>query len=173
MPPEQRIRLDDRQEVSPRHQRRQCDERVARRIGRFPANDYDLTGEYARADFDRRHRLVIPGRLTARSIADIGVGLTINSPGLYTKLLGQDIFHNGRGRARPAGVARNTLQAAGFASFGLRIARDIPIGSGKNDDHALSVGLDAFSLTNRVNYGSYVGTSDPLCSCSVSARSPR
>ena len=25
-------------------------------IGSFPANDYDLSGEWARADFDRRHR---------------------------------------------------------------------------------------------------------------------
>ena len=28
----------------------------------FPANDYDLSGEWARADFDRRHRFDLLGR---------------------------------------------------------------------------------------------------------------
>ena len=28
-------------------------------INAFPANDYDLSGEWARADFDRRHRLLV------------------------------------------------------------------------------------------------------------------
>ena len=31
-------------------------------IGSFPANDYDLSGEWARADFDRRHRFILLGR---------------------------------------------------------------------------------------------------------------
>ena len=31
-------------------------------IGSFPANDYDLSGEWARADFDRRHRFNLLGR---------------------------------------------------------------------------------------------------------------
>ena len=30
----------------------------------YPANDYDLSGEWARADFDRRHRLLLFGSLT-------------------------------------------------------------------------------------------------------------
>src|SRR5262249_32607371 len=64
----------------------------------FPANDYDLSGEYARADFDRLHRLVLLGRLTPRKIADIGVGLTMNSAGPYTELLGVDVYNNARGR---------------------------------------------------------------------------
>jgi outer membrane receptor protein involved in Fe transport len=33
-------------------------------LGFYPANDYDLSGEWARADFDRRHRLVLLGRVT-------------------------------------------------------------------------------------------------------------
>src|SRR5262249_54486483 len=56
-------------------------------IGWFPANDYDLSGEYARADFDSLHRVVLLGRFTPRSLADIGVGLTMNSAGPYTELL--------------------------------------------------------------------------------------
>jgi hypothetical protein len=56
-------------------------------IGWFPANDYDLSSEYARADFNRRHRLVLLGWVVPRSIADIGLGLTISSAGRYTETL--------------------------------------------------------------------------------------
>ena len=38
-------------------------------IASFPANDYDLSGEWARADFDRRHRFTAarPHQPRARS----------------------------------------------------------------------------------------------------------
>jgi len=142
-------------------------------ISWFPANDYDLSGEYARADFDRLHRLVLLGRLTPRKIADIGVSLTMNSAGPYTELLGVDVYNNARGHARPPGVARNTLEAAGYASLDLRIARDIPLEKGKSE-RALTFGADVFNLTNRVNYGSYVGTiGSPLVRQPTSARPAR
>ena len=96
----------------------------------------------------------------------------MNSAGPYTELLGQDIFNNGRGRARPDGVARNTLEGAGFASLDLRIARDITLGG--KDGRELTLGLDVFNLTNRVNYGGFVGTiGSPLFLQPVSARAPR
>jgi hypothetical protein len=142
-------------------------------INWFPANDYDLSGEYARADFDRLHRLVLLGRLAPRKIADIGVSLTMNSAGPYTELLGVDIYSNARGRARPAGVARNTLEAAGYASLDLRISRDIKLGQGSSE-RQLTLGADVFNITNRVNYGSYVGTiGSPLFLQPTSARPAR
>jgi outer membrane receptor protein involved in Fe transport len=143
-------------------------------IGWFPSNDYDLTGEYARADFDRRHRLILLGRVTPRSIADVGIGLTMNSAGPYTELLGQDVYNNGRARARPAGVSRNTLEAAGFASLDVRVSRELTLAKGKPEERALTLGLDAFNLTNRVNYATFVGTiGSPLFLQPISARSPR
>ncbi len=143
-------------------------------IASFPANDDDLSGEYARADFDRRHRLVLLGRLSPRSVADVGVGLTLTSAGPYTVLLGQDIYNNGRGGARPAGVARNGLEGAGFASLDVRISRDLTFAKEKPDPPTLTIGIDGFNLTNRVNYGSFVGTiGSPLYRQAVSARSPR
>ncbi|HZR23547.1 MAG TPA: carboxypeptidase regulatory-like domain-containing protein [Vicinamibacterales bacterium] len=139
-------------------------------IAWFPANDYDLSGEYGRADFDRRHRLGFFGRLSPRSIVDIGVSLTMNSAGPYTELLGQDIFNNGRGRARPIGVARNTLEGAGFASLDLRVSRDLKF----TKDRALTVGVDVFNVTNHVNYATFVGTlGSPLFAQPVSSRAPR
>ena len=143
-------------------------------IAWFPANDYDLTGEYARADFDRRHRVVLLGRFTPRKVADVGVGLTMNSAGPYTELLGADIYNNDRGHARPPGVARNTLEGAGFASLDVRISREVKLGDAKADGPSIVLGVDVFNVTNEVNYGSYVGTvGSPLFLQPVSARAPR
>jgi hypothetical protein len=52
-------------------------------IAWFPANDYDLSGEWGRADFDRRHRFLLLGRVSG-ALLDNGVGLTLNSGGPYT-----------------------------------------------------------------------------------------
>ena len=44
----------------------------------------------------------------------------MNSGGPYNETLGVDLYNNGRGRARPPGVPRNSLETAGFASLDLR-----------------------------------------------------
>jgi len=87
-----------------------------------------------------------------------------------------DIYNNGRGRARPNGVARNTLEGAGFASVDLRVSRELKIGGngGGSDGRAITLGFDAFNLLNRVNYGTYVGTfGSPLFRQPVAARAAR
>jgi hypothetical protein len=113
------------------------------------------------------------GRVRAGSVADFGVGLSMNSAGPYTELLGQDVYNNGRGRARPIGIARNTLEGAGFASLDLRVSREVKLGGG-SEPPALTLGFDAFNVTNRINYGSFVGTaSSPLFGQPITARAPR
>jgi hypothetical protein len=142
-------------------------------IGSFPANDYDLSGEWARADFDRRHRFNLLGRTQMFKVFDLGIGLSMNSGGPYNETLGLDLFNNGRGRARPAGVPRNSLETTAFASFDLRASRDLKLGAGK-DARAITLGFDAFNVLNHVNYGSFVGTSSsPLFGQPVSARAAR
>ena len=141
-------------------------------IGSFPANDYDLSGEWARADFDRRHRFNLLGRTSLR-LFDLGMGLSMNTGGPYNETLGPDLFNNGRGRARPAGVPRNSLETTGFASLDIRASRDLKLGAGK-DAREITFGLDAFNVLNHVNYGSFVGTlSSPLFGRPVSARAAR
>jgi hypothetical protein len=83
----------------------------------YPANDYDPSAEWARADFDRRHNLVLLGSVTPGHQFSLGVGVRAGSGLPYSELLGADVFHNGRGNARPAGVPRNTLQGAGSQSW--------------------------------------------------------
>ena len=139
----------------------------------YPANDYDLSGEWARADFDRRHRLLLFGSVTPAPRLTLGVALTLESGLPYSETLGGDPYNNGRGNARPSGVARNSLQGAGNANLDLRLARDFAFGKAPSA-RTLSVGLDAFNVLNRVNYAAYVGTaSSPLFGQPVSARAPR
>jgi hypothetical protein len=141
-------------------------------IGSYPANDYDLSGEWARADFDRRHRVNLLGR-TGLKLFDLGIGLSMNTGGPYNETLGLDLYKNGRGRARPPGVPRNSLETTGFASLDLRASRNLKLGAGK-DAREITFGLDAFNVLNRVNYGSFVGTlSSPFFGRPVSARGAR
>ena len=147
----------------------------------YPANDYDLSGEWGRADFDRRHRFLVLGRASLGTLADLGVGLTMNSAGPYTATLGQDIYNNGRGRARPFGVGRNTLEAAGAATLDLRVSRDLNLGSGAvrgsgaaKDARSVTLAVDAFNVLNRVNDVNFVGTvGSPLFGQPVSSRPAR
>ena len=142
-------------------------------INAFPANDYDLTGEWARADVDRRHRVVMIGRITGIKIVDLGLALTLNSAGPYSQTIGGDPYNNGRGMARLPGVARNTLIAGDVATLDMHASRDLKLGAPKSG-HELTLGADGFNLLNRVNYASYVGIiSSPLYGTPVSARSAR
>ncbi len=142
-------------------------------IGSFPANDYDLAGEWARADFDRRHRFVVIGRVNAGSLADVGVSLTTTSAGPYTETLGQDLYRNGRGRARPPGVPRNSLDAAAATTLDIRASRAFKLQRAVKDGRTITIGADAFNVLNRVNYSNFVGTlSSPLFGTPVGARSP-
>ena len=142
-------------------------------IGSFPANDYDVSDEWARADFDRRHRFNLLGRTNVVKLVDVGIGLAMNTGGPYNETLGLDLFNNGRGRARPAGVPRNSLQTTGFASLDLRASRGLKLGAGK-EAREITFGFDAFNVLNRVNYASFVGTlGSPLYGRPVSARPAR
>ena len=70
-------------------------------------------------------------------------------------------------------VNRNTLEGDGYATLDLRASRDLKIGAGKGA-RTVTLGLDAFNLLNRVNYGSYVGTlGSPLFGAPVTARAAR
>jgi hypothetical protein len=143
-------------------------------IGWFPANDYDLAGEWSRADFDRRHRFQLLGRVSPGRVADLGVGVSLQSGAPYTETLGDDLFNNGRGTARPAGVSRNSRSGTGSQEVDLRISREIAFHKGTPQARAMTFGLDAFNVLNHVNFRNYVGTlNSPLFGQPVAARSAR
>jgi hypothetical protein len=143
-------------------------------IGWFPANDYDLSGEWARADFDRRHRFVLLGRLNATHLVDVGMGITLLSGAPYSETLGLDLFNNGRGSARPAGVGRNTRQGSGSANVDLRLSRDLKLGSDTSSARAVTLALDVFNVLNRVNFVNYQGVvTSPFFGRPLGASAPR
>src|SRR5262249_28222761 len=58
----------------------------------MPPNSYDLSLEYARADFDQRHRFDLLGSLNQGSWLNIGVALALYSGKPYSLTTGLDDF---------------------------------------------------------------------------------
>ena len=142
-------------------------------INAFPANNYDLSGEWARADYDARHRLNLMGAMHIAKYLDFGAGLFINSGMPYTETTGLDEYHTGYANARPAGVPRNSLQGPGFAELDVRWSHGFLL-KHKKEGPQFTVGLDAFNVTNRVNYAGYVGDlSSPFFGQPIAAKAPR
>jgi hypothetical protein len=133
----------------------------------MPPNSYDLSLEYARADFDQRHR--------PRALLNIGVALALSSGRPYSITTGHDDFNTGVANARPAGVPRNSLEGPGYADLDLRWSRDLCFNRvKKGDGPTTTFGLDAFNMLNRVNYSGYVGTlTSPFFGRAVAAQAPR
>ena len=124
----------------------------------FPANQYDLSGEYSRADFDQRHRFNLLGTINEGHWLSLGVGTNLYSGSPYTETSGTDNFSTGLLNARPAGVSRNTLQSASYADLDLRWSHDFFFHDHKQDSAPhVSLAVDGFNLPNHTNYTSYVG----------------
>jgi hypothetical protein len=124
----------------------------------FPANQYSMAGEYGRADFDQRHRFNLLGTINQDHWLNLGVAAKLYSGTPYTETSGNDTFNTGMLNARPAGVSRNTLQTGGNAELDLRWNRDLTLRlRNKEKGPVFSMAVDAFNVTNRTNYTSYVG----------------
>jgi hypothetical protein len=127
-------------------------------LNSFPANNYDLSGEWARADFDQRHRFNLLGTITPGRYFKLGIALAFYSGMPYSITTGLDNYNNGTANARPPGVPRNSLQGPGYADLDLRWSRDFYLVKAKKDRGPVAtLGLDAFDVMNHVNYQSYVG----------------
>jgi hypothetical protein len=142
-------------------------------INSFPANNYDLSGEWARADYDQRHRLSLLGTLHGARYADFGVGLFANTGAPYTETTGRDDYNTGYANARPPGIPRNSLPGPGFLGLDLRWFHNFRFGK-KKDSPQGAVSLDAFNALNHVNYDTYIGNlSSPFFGEAVAAKPPR
>ena len=140
----------------------------------LPPNSYDLRGQWARADFDRRHQLRLMGNFTLPAELQLGTIYTAYSGRPYEWTTGIDSNLDGRAAERPPGVERNVLQSAGIRKLDLRISRKFPITSQGGDGPALTVMADAFNVLNQVNYSQFVGNANsPLFGQPVSADSAR
>jgi hypothetical protein len=143
-------------------------------INTFPANNYDLSGEWARADYDQRHRLNLLGTVHVAKYFDFGIGYFANTGTPYTETTGRDDYRTGYANARPPGVARNSLQGPGFSELDLRWSHEVALQKRAKEGAKLSLALDAFNVTNSVNYTTYVGNiSSPFFGKPVAAKPSR
>jgi hypothetical protein len=144
-------------------------------INALPANNYDLSGEYGRADFDQRHRLELMAQINGGRWLKLGAALSAASGTPYTLRTGRDEFNTGQTNARPPGVPRNTLEGPASATLDVGWSRVFELGSnGRDERPEIQIGVDAFNVTNRVNFNTPVGNlSSPFFGQSISARPPR
>ncbi|MBO0858683.1 MAG: TonB-dependent receptor [Chloracidobacterium sp.] len=131
-------------------------------INAQPADNYNLTGEWARADFDQRHRFNVLGAFKARDWFDLGMTVAITSGRPYSLTTGRDDNHDTIANDRPPGVLRNSLQGPGAATLDLRWSKEFFLKAVKNGKKAdegpsVKVGVTAFNALNRVNYMGFVG----------------
>ena len=83
-------------------------------INSFPANNYDLSGEWGRADFDQRHRLNLLGTVKPGRLFNLGIGVFLNTGRPYSLTTGRDDYHVGSATARPAGVRPQHVNRPGL-----------------------------------------------------------
>jgi hypothetical protein len=107
-------------------------------INVFPANNYDLSGEWSRADFDQRHRFSLLGTLTPGKYFKLGAAVSLYSGQPYTETTGRDDNHDGLANDRPLltndrrlYVPRNSLQGPGYADVDLRWSHDFFLAGAK------------------------------------------
>jgi len=143
-------------------------------VGWMPPNSYDLSLEYARADFNQRHRVEAFGALTPGRAVTLGMSASFGSGRPYSLTTGLDSFNTGTANARPPGVPRNSLEGPGFADVDLRASREFTLPASAGRKHSLTLGVDAFNVFNHVNYSYFVGNlSSPFFGRAVAAQAPR
>ncbi len=149
----------------------------------LPANNYDLSGEYGRADYDRRHRfnLVTTCRLAWGFRSGAVVNLSSGIP--YNITTGFDNNGDTVLNDRPPGVGRNSGNGPGYSSVDLHLSKEVTLGRGKRGatprpaarnpagrvseaaaarqegrGTRLELGVDVFNVFNQVNFKPYIGT---------------
>lgn len=144
-------------------------------ITAFPANSYDLRGEWGRADFDVRHRFNLLGTIRAGKFFNLGMALTMTTGTPYTLTTGRDDNKDSQTLDRPAGIGRNTLEGPGFAQLDLRWSRNFYLSKTKKEKRpVVTFAADAFNISNRVNYAGFVGNlSSPFFGRAVASRPAR
>ncbi len=144
-------------------------------IGSFPANNYNLAGEWGRADFDQRHRFNLLGTVTPVKLLSLGVGISLTSGRPYTLTTGTDDYHTGMANVRPAGVPRNTIEGPGYAEYDLRWFHDFKLAKERDEvAPTFTVSVDAFNVFNQVNFTNYItNLSSPFYGHSTTAAAPR
>ena len=127
--------------------------------GSFPANNYDLSGEWSRASGDARHRFSSFASVRAGKLFNLGIVLRGRTGTPYTLRTGIDSNNDNRASDRPPGVARNTEEGPGSMRMDVRWSKRFPLGPEKKKGRSASmrVGVTAYNVLNQVNPSRPVG----------------
>jgi len=148
----------------------------------FPANQYDLSGEYGRAAFDIRHRVRFNGSLATRWGLRFSPLVIMESGRPYNIITGTDLNGDGLYTDRPAFalnpslsglvptpygfldpiprpgekiVPRNLGQGPALVTANLRISKSFNLKepkSGKGDPRQITVSVNARNILNHPNF---------------------
>jgi hypothetical protein len=125
-----------------------------------PSDEFDLSLEHGRSDFDRRHRFNLAGifqlpyGFKLGTITSISSGIPFNiTTGTNTNTLNPVISND-----RPAGVPRNSGDGPMYSDVDIRLSRKIVLGAKREHrTRYMEFRVDAFNALNQVNATNYVG----------------
>ncbi len=123
----------------------------------YPANSYDLSGEWGRSNFDRRHRFNMTGIYRMPFGFKSGIVVSLSSGIPFNITTGIDDNHDNILNDRPLGVGRNTGQGPGYANVDLHLSRSFRLVQ-ITETARMEFGVDAFNVLNHTNFMNYVGT---------------
>jgi hypothetical protein len=141
----------------------------------YPADSFAPSGEWGRADADRRHQFNVLGTAALHRWANFGLSVSLLSGIPFNITTGQDDNGDGLAIDRPAGTTRNTGAGPGFAVVDLRWYREVRLRpAARENSPTATFSLDAFNLFNRVNYQNFVGSlTSPFFGRAVATQPPR
>ncbi len=122
----------------------------------FPANTYDLRGEWGRSNFDRRNRVNLVGFYRLPWGFKTGAVVSFSSGIPFNITTGGDENHDNIVNDRPPGVGRNTGRGPGYADVDLHLGKEFRVLQ-VAETGRMEFGVDAFNVLNHVNYRDYEG----------------
>jgi hypothetical protein len=140
----------------------------------FPANSYDPSADWGRADTDRLHKFDLLASTQPTRFFTLGVALSLYSGKPVNITTGADNNLDGIFNDRLPGIARNTMAGPGLIDLDFNLSHDFPLSKAKKEAKVFSVSLNSFNVLNHPNYVTYIGTqSSSLFGKPVAAQAPR
>ena len=158
----------------------------------FPGYSYNPAADWARSDFDRRHKFDLLGSTHFTKLFTLGAALSLYSGRPVNVTTGGDENGDGIVNDRPVGYARNTLHGPGLVNLDLNFSRDFVLtrhrespavdsvksdaaeSTAAKDPPTLTFSLNSFNVFNHPNFVTYVGViGSPFFGQPVAANSPR
>jgi hypothetical protein len=140
----------------------------------FPGNSYNPAADWARSDFDRRHKFDLLGTTQPTRFFNLGVALSLYSGRPVNVTTGSDNNGDGVVNDRPTGVPRNILHGPGLIDLDINLAHDFQLSKNKKELRVLTLSVNSFNVLNHVNDVTYIGVvTSPFFGQAVAAQPPR